>query len=507
VLLSFAANLCLLASAHAEEPLELLPAIIHLHSSISSGEHSLDVLVEEAARHGTGAILLTENLLLRFEYGLFPLRGLIRKRVEYPSVLTYGIDRYLNLVKEVGQRHPGVILIPGVEVVPHYLWTGSPFSGDLTMHNGQKNLLVVGLERPEDYRGLPAIGNGGAGRFGWESLLLLSPVALVALGVWRLKRKRVRRYRFGGMTLQERRTAWGPSLLLIGPGLLLLANNFPFSVSRFHQYHNPDLRPYQELIDYAVQKGALCFWSYPEAGDFSRHDFGTLGTVTIKTDPYPGDLAKTRDYSGFGAVYQQHVTSIDPGGGWDQLLLEFAGGRRERPIWGIGELGYHGTARRLTDVQTVLWVRERSRQGVLEAIRRGRMFAVQRPPEYSLLLRDFSLSQGESRHAAISGDELRIEGQDPLLVRLKVETSDGSRRPLRLDLIRSGTLIRRFDGETPFQTTYRDAPPSGTEKIFYRLKMTSPHLLASNPIFAQRVVRPDPSALLGTGSPHTGEVR
>ena len=211
----------------------------------------------------------------------------------------------------------------------------------------------------------------------------------------------------------------------------------------------------------------------------------------IKTDPYTGDLAKTRGYTGFGAVYQDKVTFISPGGGWDQLLLEFAAGRRERPIWGIGELGYHRSEKRLTDVQTFLWVRERSRQGVLEAIRGGRMFAVERPREYSLLLRDFSLSQGDPHHPTISGGELRIEGQDPILVRLSVETSDASRRPLRIELIRSGTLIRRFDGETPFQTTYRDAPPAGTEKIFYRLKITSPHLLASNPIFAQRAVRLD----------------
>ncbi len=489
-LLSLAAILCLVASARAEEPLQLLPTLIHVHSSISSGEHSLDALVEQAAREGIGAILLTENFLLRFEYGLFPLRDLIRKRVEYPSVLTYGVDRYLNLVKEVGQRHPEVILIPGIEVVPHYFWTGSLLNHDLTMHNGQKNILLVGLERPEDYRGLPAIGNAGAGRFGWESVLLLWPGALVALGVWRLKRKRIRRYRIGGMTLRERRTAWGPGLLLIGPGLLLLANDFPFRVSRFDQYHDPGLRPYQELIDYATLKGALSFWSYPEAGDFSQPDFGRLGTVTIKTDPYPGDLFKTRGYTGFGAIYQQNVTSINPGRGWDQLLLEFAAGRRDRPVWGIGELGYHRSDKRLTDVQTFLWVRQRSRQGVLEAVRGGRMFAVERPREYSLLLRDFSLSQGDPHHLAISGGELRIEGHDPILVRLSVETSDASRRPLRIELIRSGTLIQRFDGETPFQTTYRDAPPAGTEKIFYRLKITSPHLLASNPIFAQRVVRP-----------------
>ncbi|MDE2485682.1 MAG: hypothetical protein KGL32_10635 [candidate division NC10 bacterium] len=485
--LSIAAILCVAASAQAEETLELLPTIIHLHSSLSSGSNSLDALVEQASREGVGAILLTENLLLRFEYGLFPLRNLVRKQIEYPSVLTYGIDRYLDLVQQAGQRHPEVILIPGVEVAPHYLWTGSAFTKDLTMYNGQKNILVVGLERPEDYRGLPVIGNGVNSRFRWESLLLLSPGILVALGVWRLKRKRIRRHRFGGMTLAEQRTAWGPGLVLIGLGFLFLANNFPFIVSQFDQYHDPGLRPYQELIDYAALKGAVSFWSYPEAQDFSQNSFGGLGIVTIKTDPYLGDLLKTSGYTGFGAVYQQNVTALDPGGGWDQLLLEYTAGRREYPVWGIGELGYHGSEKRLTDVQTFVWVRQRSRQGVLEAIRRGRMFAVQRPHDYTLLLRDFSLSQEGGKRAAISGEELRIAGQDPLLVRIKVEASDGSHRPLRIDLIRSGALIRHFEGETPFQVVYRDTPPSGSGKIFYRLKITSPHLLASNPIFAQRL--------------------
>lgn len=485
--LSIAAILCLAAPARAEEALELLPTIIHLHSRVSSGENSLDALVEQAAREGVGAILLTENFLLRFEYGLFPLRNLVRRQVEYPSVLTYGIDQYLDSVRQAALRHPEVVLIPGVEVAPHYLWTGSALTKDLTMHNGQKNILVVGLERPEDYRALPVIGNGAASRYGWESLLLLSPSLLVVLGVLLLKRKRVRRYHVGGMTLTERRTAWGPGLVLIGLGLLLLANNFPFTVSQFDQYHNSGLRHYQELIDYAHLKGAVSFWSYPEAGDFSQHDFGRLGTVTIKTDPYTGDLFKTLGYTGFGVVYQQNITAIDPGKEWDQLLLEYAAGRREHPVWGIGELGYHGSEKRLTDVQTFVWVRQRSRQGVLEAIRRGRMFAVQRPHDYTLLLRDFSLSQEGGKRAAISGEELRIAGQDPLLVRIKVEASDGSHRPLRIDLIRSGALIRHFEGETPFQVVYRDTPPSGSDKIFYRLKITSPHLLASNPIFAQRL--------------------
>lgn len=502
-----AAILCLTASAQASETFELVPALIHLHSSISSGSDSLDALVTQAAREGVGAILLTENLLLRFEYGLFPLRNLVRREIDYPSVQTYGIDRYLNVVREVAKRHPEVILIPGVEVTPHYRWTGSVLTKDLTMHNGQKNILVVGLDRPEDYGGLPVIGNGRASRFDWESLLLLSPGGLVVLGVWRLRRKRIRRHRLAGLTWTERRTAWGPGLALVGLGLLFLANNFPFRVSRFDPYHDPGLRPYQELIDYVSSKGALSFWSYPEAKDFSRYGFGSVGTVTVKTDPYPGDLLKTSGYTGFGAVYQDAVTFTNPGGGWDQLLLEYAAGQRQHPTWGIGELGYHGSEKRLTDVQTLLLVRERSQAGVLEAIRSGRTYAVERPREYSLLLRDFALSQGTSRHTAISGDELRVEGHDPLLVQITVEATDGARRPLRLDLIRSGALIQHVEGETPFQAVYRDAPPSGTEKIFYRLMITSPHLLVSNPIFAQRLVRQGSPQAVRQGSPQAGGTR
>ena len=81
------------------------------------------------------------------------------------------------------------------------------------------------------------------------------------------------------------------------------------------------------------------------------------------------------------------------------------------------------------------------------------VLAVQRPREYSLLLRDFSFSQDEPRHSVTPGGELHIEGQDPLPVPLKVEASDGIRRPLGIDLIRSGSLLQHFDGEAPFHTT------------------------------------------------------
>ena len=40
-------------------------------------------------------------------------------------------------------------IVPGIEVAPYYYWTGSLWGRTLTMHNAQRNLLVLGLTSPE----------------------------------------------------------------------------------------------------------------------------------------------------------------------------------------------------------------------------------------------------------------------------------------------------------------------------------------------------------------------
>ena len=101
-----------------------LTVAFHVHSNVSTGSLSLDQIAEQAQKMGIDAVVFSENLALRYEYGLFPLRGMIRRTVTLPSVVEYGIDRYLAAVAEAQARHPGVLLVPGVEVTPHYYWTG-----------------------------------------------------------------------------------------------------------------------------------------------------------------------------------------------------------------------------------------------------------------------------------------------------------------------------------------------------------------------------------------------
>jgi len=114
-------------AAHAAQSYERLPAIVHVHSDLSSGEFSLEELTDMAERRGLGAVLLSENYLSRVEYSLPPFRALTRVREESRSV--HGrLAEYLARVAQARAARPRVLILPGVEVMPHYFWTGSPFS-------------------------------------------------------------------------------------------------------------------------------------------------------------------------------------------------------------------------------------------------------------------------------------------------------------------------------------------------------------------------------------------
>ncbi|TLY45306.1 MAG: hypothetical protein E6K58_00200, partial [Nitrospirae bacterium] len=66
-----------------------LVAALHVHSSVSTGGLSLEQVVEQAEKLGLDAVLLSDNFLLQYEYGIWPLRGVFRRTVALPSVLEH----------------------------------------------------------------------------------------------------------------------------------------------------------------------------------------------------------------------------------------------------------------------------------------------------------------------------------------------------------------------------------------------------------------------------------
>jgi hypothetical protein len=438
---------------------------------------------------GVDAIILSENLVLRYEYGVFPFRRIIRRKVAFPSVVEYGIDRFLAAVAAAQARHPAVLLVPGVEVAPHYYWTGSLVERSLTLHNTQKNLLVVGLSRPEDYAALPAPGNAGFARYGWETLGSLWPVLLLLYAGWLWQRRKVERIRVGVTTMLVSKRARIPAALLAGGSVAALVAAWPFDSPLFSLYEPPIReRPYQALIDMAVSRGGLVIWSMPEARDFTVYSFGLLGTVTVKTDPYPRALLETSGYTGFGGLYQDTRTMIEPGGLWDQLLVRCLTECRASPPVLVGEIALHKPGEagmELDQVLNIVSVTERTRTGLLEAMRAGRLYAVsQAGRSFGLRLSTFQVETLNGAERAGIGEWLK-HGTQPLAVRVAITATDGGTHPVQVTIIRSGQILSRTSGTTPFCQHLVDDTLAPHASAYYRLEVRGEGEILSNPIFVK----------------------
>jgi len=470
-------------------------AAFHVHSTVSTGTLGLDELAERAERLGLDAVILTDNFVLRYEYGLFPLRGAIRRTFSLPSVLDYGTERYFADVAAVQTRHPNVLLVPGIEAVPHYFWTGSLFTRDLTMHNSQKNMLVFGLSQMEDVAALPIPGNPSSYRHGWNSLMNLAPGLLLVPAAWLWQRRTYRTTRVGVTAYRVAKRHRTSAAVLGGAGGLMLLAAWPFGQPVFSIYDEQlGYRPYQAFIDAVAARGGLVIWSMPEAPDFNRYSFGPLGEVTVKTDPYPEALLHTSGYTGFGGLYQQPRTVTQPGGVWDRALGEYLARRREEPPFAFGEIAFHqpGSAGiELNQVLTVFWVRERTVGGVMEAMRKGRYYAT----GPGLRLDRFQVECNGGTQVALSGEALDPEGARDLTVRLAVTSTDRGAHPISVTIIRSGQVLSKVAGVTPFEQQFVDATvPPGTEN-FYRVEVQGGGEILSNPIFVAPMNNRQPSLI------------
>ncbi len=470
----------------------VLTVVFHVHSTISTGDLSLDEIAEEARRMGIDAVVFSENLALHYEYGLLPFRGVIRRTVTLPSVVEFGIDRYLATVAEAQARHPDVLLVPGLEVTPHYFWTGSLPAGNLTMHNGQKNLLVFGLTRAEDLAALPVPGNGGYSRYGWDTLGRVWPVGLLVYAWWLWRRRVYRTVQVGITTRREVRTLHVPAVLAGASGILLLLLAWPYDSPRFSLYDDQlEEAPYQALIDAAVQRGGTVVWSMPESVDFNVVSYGPLGSVTVKTDPYPASLVKTTGYVGFGGLYQEARTITDPGALWDQLLLQYLDGLRPDLPVAFGEIAFHRPGMsgiELNQVLNIVTVRERTAVGLMEAMKAGRFYALVRTGQpFGLRLDTFQVETHDGARSAGMGQPF-ARGAEPPAVRVAVTATDRGAHQARVTIIRSGQVIARMSATTPFHQRVVDStlPPGASAVYRVSVRGEGQGEILSNPI----VVKP-----------------
>ncbi|MCE5249113.1 hypothetical protein LLG96_02725 [bacterium] len=477
--------------------------LLHMDSEVSGGENSLDMLAAVAKNAGAQMAIVTDHDTQRATYGIWPLKKILKMSHSRPSVRTYGIDKYLKEVQRVNRQNPDFTYIPGIEAVPYYWWKRSVKGGDLIIRDIHQHILVFGLEKPEQLQKLPSIEAGYPmipTPRSLMQLLWLIPL-IIALIIFRIPD--TDEYYESSLLVRFLSRPLNFLAILIGTvSIVFLINGFPFMEPVVDQYdEDAGALPYQILINYVRKQGGLTFWAHPEAQYYQTIISGKsnplvnallrtalTGELKVETDPYYHLLNETTNYTGFSIFFNGMNIVGKPEGLWDDLLLQFVSGHRNRPLWAIAEIDMEEGTDPLTasESQTVFLVKEKTKREYLEALRTGRVYCFCSHINDWLTIRDYSVIAGDTR--AISGEVLPYAEDTRLIFDVDLHG-----KPLDLEavIVKDGKILER----RPFSASERmEIPLSGPREAMGYVRITvyqgGNMVAATNPIFFSKVVKP-----------------
>ena len=476
----------LTTTGHAEQKTLHVPAAIHISSNISDGKLTIEQLAKIAHENNIKVLVFGDHLLVKIEYGIWPLRRIIKKTIERESVFKYGIKNYLNEIKRVQEKYPDIVLIPGAEVTTFYYWTGNPFKKNLKLHNWNKHILIAGLYEEADYKGLPIL-SGYSENLGKFNPILLWPLALIFLAPIFF---RIRSHNFKDLFGRQ----WGPyskkwkkfGIFLILFSILMLVNNYPFREIIYDPYKiTSSIGPYQNLIDYVNQKGGVTYWAHPEADNKNR-----APDIDVVTPPYPQDLFRAKNYTGYAILYEGYKEIGRPGGIWDSLLDEYCKGERHSPIWAIGELDFETSGSfddSFRDLSTVLLVPSLTRKHAMKALQTGKMYVIRGQGPFVPVLDEFSIKGEQNERPRSVGDTVNLKSKPIITIKAHAECNEGPPiEKINVKLIRNGQIVKLFETPYPVNIEYADNYFVQGETVNYRLEINFPKkLIITNPIFVR----------------------
>jgi hypothetical protein len=360
--------------AGTADALERLPSVLHLHADLSTGDFALEQLTAMAEKQGIGALLLTENYLLRVEYGLPPFRALTRGFRDERSVLDLGIDRYLERVAQARAANPRVLIVPGVEVLPHYYWTGSPLALDMAVHETQKNMLLFGLDEAGCARCRSPV-TGSAGSAGRRCSTRYRPFSSSPASICSCA---------SGADFAGSAVWWSWSRSADGPPARSSAASRCWRSCA--DGRSPRIRTRRTAISGSprikISSITSTGWVASPCGRFPRRAMrassGWTGQGLLVHAAVPRRSPEDGAVHGLRRRVRGHARRAARGS-WDRLLGEFAAGDQSRPRWAVGESGFHGftAGKTLGKIRTVFLVEERTERAMPDALKRGRFYAVE----------------------------------------------------------------------------------------------------------------------------------
>lgn len=453
--------------------MERVSGVVHLDTSISDGVLSPEEMVKKVKEAGLKVAIITDKDNLKVEYGISPLRKIIKRIEEKSSIMTFGAKEYLGTIENIAKQNPDMTIIAGVEAIPFYYWGGSYFDHNLKLINFHKHLLVIGLEKPEDLEGIPSTGYNNPMVFDMRCLLNIWPILLIPAGLWLAlyRKKELLKLRMMSFT-KERRPFRILGVIILLAGVLFLINNIPFCAPLYDQYHGDrGSLPYQNLIDYVDKKGGMVFWAHPDIE--GKHE---LNGIEIYTLPYYKELLETFNYTGFAAFTEGMKYSGKPGGVWDMALKQYINGQRMKPVWAIGELDYK-EGNWMGETQTVFLVNGNNKTEILKAMRKGSMYAVH--GDTKPVLEAFQIWDDEHGVWTEMGGNATVS--NAIRLKIKLRLSEEDKRNTRLRLIREGIVIKEFTLDSSLDIELTDDYLRSGERTYYRIDIDN--RLISNPIF------------------------
>jgi len=468
---TFLMTLCLLWPQEVLAEYQQWELAADVKSRFSTGCSSVQELMTQAESKGLDGLLFGDHDRKSIQYGVPYMGRIFRIKMGSPSLLDNGAATYLSEINQIDKTDDTLVLIPGVESSPFYFWTGNPLDQNLVAHNWDKHLLVIGLPNSRDYEELPTLNSSFTTRHLKDDYILFAIFCVAAM------------IGFYGFMGKRRR---GISFLFTLVMVLLAANSHPFKSSPYDQYQGDQgVEPYQYLIDYADAKGALVFWNHletPVGGEFD----GTLIQAKTQTESHPQDLLLTQRYTGFQVLSDSPVSAIEPGKEWDQVLMQYLEGKRDRPVWGYGPNDFRCEGKngdRLGEVRTVVLSSRKSRPAMVKALGAGRMYAVkQGEGKNRLSLDSFELIESATGNRAMMGEELKTASPPGIGFKISMTDSAPDIRAA-IKLIHNGQLVKQGLLKLPYEGVWQNA--SDSKRGYYRLlvEVDAYNQLVSNPIF------------------------
>lgn len=465
-------SLLLATACGAEDAIagyQTLKAAVQVRVGAGIGASGAERIAQEALAAGVEAVVFTEPDVRRVDYGPPFFRSLLRSSHEERSLQTSdATGQYLQDIGRAQQRFPQLVLIDGVESRPFYYWDSSG-DGPWALKQWNKRLAAVGLSDGQAYSALPVSGGDGIWIWSLSSWLLLWPLLGLAYALVARAHPQAMRLGVGAVSL------------------LFLVENAPFAVPLWDPYKG-DLgpAPYQHYIDRVNESGGMALW-LPVDESVSQQAFALFaGQLRALASPAESDyeLLKTHGAAAFAALHSGRESAADPGRVWDKSLIEYLNDERRHPLWALGCVDYDSGAD-LSAVLTVLSVRQRSRAGLFEAMRQGRMYAVSGSSQ-RLQLEDFRV---ESAGGSVRAGETLV-GAGSVSVAARLSSVDGADPQVRVQLVQAGKVVKEVRGTTPLEVRYAEqAEGARVGKTYFRLVAQSAHSrLVSNPIFVRREV-------------------